>query len=104
MKTTTPAHQRERNRAKMAAYRARNPDKTRMQSRDAVRRMRERMERDGIPRSRSIIAKIVKAITPKPINKPKTKPVKSPDNTDQHAERKALIRARFMAFRKGDCA
>jgi hypothetical protein len=45
--TTTPEHQRERNRRKTAAYRARNVDKARAQTREAVRRLREKMKAEG---------------------------------------------------------
>ncbi len=96
MITTTTDHQRERNRAKMAAYRARNPDKTRTQSRDAVRRMRERMKRDGVSRAPSVVVKAVKAITKK-LAKSIPAPV-------EKVSPLANLSARFMAFRRKDRA
>lgn len=84
----TDEYQRERNRAKMAAYRARNVEKCRQQSREAVRRMRKRQKAANPVKPKPIVPK-----PPRP--QPATKPT-----PPKKIDRIALLRERFMAFRK----
>lgn len=91
-KTTTDAHQRERNRVKMAAYRARNPEKTREHSRVSLQKLRERRKAEGIPRTTYYIPR---PREPKPVAV--AKPIQ-PQKPVVNA-RIALIRERQLALR-----
>ena len=98
---STSEEQRERNRKKVAAYRARNPEKSREASRQAVRRLRERRRAEG--RS-TYTARPTQVTLPKPplAAKPKPTPSTKPDILVPRApqDRVALIKERLRALQR----
>lgn len=94
----TDEYQRERNRLKMAAYRARNVEKCRQQSREAVKRMRDRLKAEGGARPIEPQRILAKQNRPKPT--PKAVAPKKQKPSPKTIDRIALLRERFMAFRE----
>lgn len=96
--TTRTDAQREKDRIKMARWRAKNPDKHREKSREYLRKYRQRMKDAGKPRpieKSRLLAKERRLATPAKV---KVKPSK-PAPASVAKPRIDIIRERFLAFR-----